>query len=350
MKTIIKSNDKKMKTNNLSKLLPVAAVALLMACTPTEKKTEETNIKPKVKVETVRLQDVEQFSEFTATVLAAVSNKIAPQAPARIQKLHAEIGDRVRAGQLLATMDATSLKQTQIQIENQETEFRRIDELYKVGGVSKSVWDAQKTALDVTRETYRNLQENNQLLSPVTGIVTARNYDNGDMYSGASPVYVVEQIRPVKLLVNVSESYFTKLQKGMDVSIRLDVYGDEIFPGKVHLIYPTIDPASRTFPVELRIANSDERVRPGMFARVTMNFGSSRRVVAPDLSIVKQAGSGDRYIYVYKPDGTVSYQKVVLGRRLGERYEILSGIEDGDRVVVTGQNRLANGEEAEVVN
>jgi RND family efflux transporter MFP subunit len=170
------------------------------------------------------------------------------------------------------------------------------------------------------------------------------------MYSGASPVYVVEQIRPVKLMINVSESYFTKVKKGMDAIVTLDVYGDEIFPGKVHLIYPTIDPASRTFPVELRIANSDERVRPGMFARVTMNFGSLQHVVAPDLSIVKQAGSGDRYIYVYKPDGTVAYQKVELGRRLGNRYEILSGVEDGDRVVVSGQSRLTNGEEVEIVN
>jgi RND family efflux transporter MFP subunit len=151
-------------------------------------------------------------------------------------------------------------------------------------------------------------------------------------------------------MVNVSESYFTKVKKGMDVNIRLDVYGDEVFPGKVNLIYPTIDPASRTFPVELRIANSDERVRPGMFARVTMNFGSSSQVVAPDLSIVKQAGSGDRYIYVLNPDGTVSYRKVELGRRLGERYEIVSGLRDGDRVVVTGQNRLTNGAEVEIVN
>ncbi|MDR1357542.1 MAG: efflux RND transporter periplasmic adaptor subunit [Tannerellaceae bacterium] len=339
-----------MRTNNVFKLTSAVVLTMLMSCSSGEKKTEETNIKPKVKLETVNMQDVEQLSEFTATVLAGVSNKIAPQAPVRIQKLHVEVGDHVSAGQLLVTMDATTLKQTEMQIDNQETEFNRIDELYKVGGVSKSVWDAQKTALSVAKETYRNLQENNQLLSPISGLVTARNYDNGDMYGGASPVYVVEQIRPVKLMVNVSESYFTKVKKGMDVSVSLDVYGDEVFQGKVNLIHPTIDPATRTFPVELRIANNDERVRPGMFARVIMNFGALRHVVASDLSIVKQAGSGDRYIYVYKNNATVSYQKVSLGRRLGDRYEVLSGIEDGDRIVVTGQSRLTNGQEVEVVN
>jgi RND family efflux transporter MFP subunit len=342
-----------MKANNsVLKLTSVAACALLMSCASGEKQesTEDANVKPKVKLEIVHRQDVEQLSEFTATVLAAVSNKIAPQAPVRIQKLHVEVGDHVAAGQLLATMDNTSLKQIQIQIDNQETEFKRIDELYKVGGASKSVWDAQKTALDVSKETYRNLQENNQLLSPISGIVTARNYDNGDMYGGASPVYVVEQIRPVKLMVNVSESYFTKVKKGMDVSVKLDVYGDEVFQGKVSLIYPTIDPSSRTFPVELRIANNDERVRPGMFARVTMNFGDLQHVVVSDLSVVKQAGSGDRYVYVYKANGTVVYRKVELGRRLGNRYEVLAGVEDGDRVVVSGQSRLTNGEEVEVIN
>lgn len=111
------------------------------------------------------------------------------------------------------------------------------------------------------------------MLSPISGIVTARNYDSGDMYSGGNPIYTVEEIRPVKLMVNVSESLFTKVKKGHEVDIRLDVYGDEVFKGKVNLVYPTIDPATRTFPVEIKIANSDERVRPGMFARVTMSFG-----------------------------------------------------------------------------
>jgi len=337
-----------MKTVSLFKVLPLAMLAILTACSGDNKVSETEDEKVKVKVETVHVQDVEQLSEFTATVQANITNKIAPQSPVRIEKLHVEVGDHVRAGQLLVTTDATNLKQTKIQMDNQEVEFKRIDELYKVGGTSKSSWDAQKMALDVSRETYRNLQENNQLISPVSGIITARNYDNGDMYNGLE-VYVVEQIQPVKLMINVSESYFTQVKKGMDVNVKLDIYGDEIFEGKVNLIYPTIDPDTRTFPVEIRIANKDERVRPGMFARVTLNFGSLSHVVAPDQAIVKQSGSGDRYIYVYR-NGVVSYNKVELGRRMADRYEILSGVNDGDQVVVAGINRLANGMAVEVSN
>ena len=338
-----------MKTSKILNILPLITLALLMSCSG-EKKAEENQTAPekvKVKVETISSQDVDQISEFTATVKANVSNKIAPQTPFRIEKLFAEVGDHVKAGQVLVKMDETNLKQTKIQLDNQELEFKRIDELYKVGGASKSAWDAQKTQLEISRTTYKNLQENTKLLSPITGIITARNYDSGDMYSGADPIFVVEEIRPVKLLVNVSESFFTKVKKGNDVDIKLDVYGDEVFKGKVSLIYPSIDPETRTFPVEIKISNTDELVRPGMFARVIMTFGTQNHVVVPDLAIVKQSGAGDRYIYVYK-DGKVSYQKVELGRRMGNRYEIISGVENGDQIVVSGQSRLNNGMEVEI--
>lgn len=337
-----------MKTSNVCKFIPVATFALLLSCSGNTEKEQTVEEKTKVKVETVHTQEVEQLGEFTATVEANITNNIAPQTPVRIEKLHVEVGDHVKSGQILATTDATNLRQTQLQLENLETEFKRADELYKVGGLSKSAWDAQKVQLEVNRASLENLQTNYQLVSPIAGIVTARNYDSGDMYSGALPVYVVEQIRPVKLMLNVSESYFTQVKKGMEVDIRLDVYGDEIFKGRVNLVYPTVDPATRTFPVEVRIPNNDERIRPGMFARITMTFGTEQHVVAPDLAVVKQAGSGDRYIYVYK-NGTVSYQKVELGRRMSDRYEILSGVADGDQVVVTGHSRLTNGMEVEVV-
>lgn len=339
-----------MKTKNILTRIPLLLLPLLVACAGEKKEDNATETAPekvRVKVESVTAQGVEQLSEFTATVEANISNRIAPQTPFRIEKLYAEVGDEVKEGQLLVKMDATNLKQTKVQLDNQEIEFQRIDELYKVGGASKSAWDAQKTNLEVARETYKNLQENTQLVSPVTGIVTARNYDSGDMYTAAEPIYVVEQIRPVKLKVNVSESLFTKLKKGNEVDVRLDVYGDEVFKGQISLIYPTIDPATRTFPVEIKITNNDSRVRPGMFARVTMNFGTLQHVVAPDRAIVKQSGAGDRYIFVYK-DGKVSYQKVELGRRMNDKYEIISGVNDGDQVVVTGQSRLTNGMEVEI--
>lgn len=338
-----------MKAKRIVGLLPVlAGAALMTACGSAENQEQTTVVElPKVKIETVHTRSVEQSYDFTATVQANVTNNIAPSSSMRIDRIYVEVGDVVSRGQRLVQMDQTNSLQQRVQLENYQIEFNRVDELYKVGGASKSEWDSKKTALDVAQASYDNMMTNTVLTSPIQGVVTARNYDSGDMYGMGSPIVVVEQITPVKLMINVSESLFKYVKKGMDVSLTLDVYGDEKFEGKVSLVYPTIDPQTRTFPMEITISNADKRVRPGMFARVTMTFGVLDRVVAPDRSIIKQAGSGERFIYVYK-DGKVSYQSIELGRRMGEEYEIISGVADGDQVVVTGQNRLTNGAEVEI--
>ena len=335
-------------------LAAVLVAAMLGACSGGEEKKAETTAetvieKPTVKLATVTSRDVEQVGEYTATVEAEAKNNIAPTTPGRISQIFVEVGDYVRKGQKLVQMDAANLTQLKLQLDNQETEFKRVDELYKVGGVSKAEWDAAKTNLDVRRSSYENLLENTQLVSPLDGVVTARNFDNGDLYTSTQmPVLVVQQITPVKLMVNVSEPNFPKVTKGMSVKVKLDVYEGEEFEGKVSLVYPTIDAATHTFPVEVTLANANKRVRPGMFARVTMSFGTKNHVVVPDLAVVKRAGSGDRYVYVYD-NGKVSYNKVELGRRMGTEYELLSGVENNSQVVIAGQTRLADGVEVEVI-
>lgn len=324
------------------------AASVLSACTGGNKETvEKKDEKPKVKLAVVTERPVDQTQEYTATVEAEATNNIAPSSPVRIEKIFAEVGDRVSKGQKLVQMDAANLTQLKLQLDNQQTEFNRIDELYKIGGASKSEWEASKMTLEMRETSYKNLLENTTLLSPINGIVTVRNYDSGDMYGGGSPVLTVEQIMPVKLMINVSETYFTQIKKGQSVKIKVDVYGDEEFEGTVNLVYPTINPVNRTFPVEIRVLNRDMRIRPGMFARVTVSFGILNRVVVPDMSVEKQAGSGERYVFVYE-NGKV-YRKVVeLGRRMNEEYELISGIENNSQVVVAGQTRLANGVEVEV--
>lgn len=339
-----------MKRFGKIQLMTLIAVALFTSCGSGEKKDDAVANKEeiaKVKLALVKTEPVDQTEDFTATVEADVKNNIAPSSPVRIDKIFVEVGDHVRKGQTLVQMDAAGLIQSETQLNNLKIEFNRIDELYKVGGASKSEWDAKKTSMDVAQTAYNNLSENTKLVSPINGVITARNYDNGDMYSGSNPVLTVEQIVPVKLMINVSEGYFSQVKKGMPATIKLDVYGDEEFVGKVNLIYPTIDSSTRTFPVEVVLQNKDERVRPGMFARVTLSFGVLDHVVVPDQAIVKQVGSGERFVYVYK-DGKVTYNKVELGRRMGSEYELKSGVENGAQVVIAGQSRLTNGAEVQV--
>ena len=308
----------------------------------------EKEVIPQVRVQQVFEREVEQIETFAATVEAEVKNNISPMMSLRIKEVLVEVGDQVKKGQILARLDATNLEQARLKMMNDSIEFARIDQLYQVGGISKSNWDAMKLASSVSKSNYNNLLENTVLRSPINGIVTARNYDAGDMYAMAAPVYVVEQINPVKLKVNVSEKLFTQIKKGMEVDVKLDVYGDEVFKGKVSLVYPTIDAATRTFPVEIAIANANQRVRPGMFARVTFSYGTANHVVVPDQAVVKQTGSGDRYVYVYN-NGTIEFKKVELGRRLGTEYELIGGVASGDNVVTEGHSRVVNGGKAEII-
>ena len=328
----------------------LAMTALLAACGGKTQKTQATvtveEVKPAVKVAQVYVRPVDQVRDYVGTVEAEVKNNIAPQSPGRISKIFVEVGDHVRKGQKLVQMDAANLKQLTLQIENQKVDFARIKELYAVGGVSKAEFDNAKMSLEVAETQYNNIMENTQLMSPIDGIVTARNYDNGDLYAGAA-ILTVEQIRPVKLLVNVSENYYSKVEKGDKATITLDALPGESFTATVSLKYPTINASTHTFPVELTLANKDEKVRPGMFARAQLNFGTEDHVVVPDVAIVKQPGSGERFVYVYD-NGKVSYVKVELGQRLGDAYELISGVADGATVVVAGQGRLSDGVEVRV--
>lgn len=336
-----------MKT--IFKSLLIAAVAMAgVSCKEKKAVQEQTETIPSVTVETVSSRDVIQQTVFTGTVEADVVNNIAPQQPRRISRILVDVGDRVKAGQLLVELDRSSLVQAKAQMDNALIEYERTNELYEFGGASKSEWDARRLQYDVAKSTYDNLLENTTLVSPVAGIVSARNYDNGDM-AGSSPILVVEQIRPVKIMINVSESLFPKVRRGMKIYVTFDAYGDEQFIGKVTRIYPTVDNSTRTFQVEVSLPNSDERIRPGMFARVTLPYDVAKHVVIPDRAILKLMGSGDRYVYIYNPtDGTVRYSKVELGRRMDAEYEVLSGVENGDKVVVIGQNALSNGAKVEL--
>ncbi len=329
-------------------IIALAIAALMTACK--EKESQNTNAgqeaqkaAPVVSIVTAQAEDVDITNTFTSNIEPYAINNIVSQTAGRIVTINAEVGDKVRKGQLLAKMDEVTLAKTRLQYINDSTEFSRLSELYKIGAIAQSDYDMAKLSLRITDKTYHNLLENTYLRSPINGVVTARNYDKGDMYSMAQPIFVVEQIQPVKMLVNVSESLFTQVHKGMEFEITVDAYPGEVFKGTVNLLYPTVSSTTHTFPVEVICQNTDERLRPGMFARVTANFGTNHNIVVPDVAVVKQQGSGEHFVYVLKADNTVKYTLVELGKRMGNRYEIISGLNEGDKIVTEGQIRLKDG-------
>ena len=310
----------------------------------------QANVTPNVEVISATSKDVAQESSYSSTVEAFATNNIMPQAGGRIRKINAEVGDYVTKGQVLAEMDRLQLEQLELQIQNDEIEFKRLKALYEEGGLSQSDFETAELGYKVRKTNYQNLLENTILRTPITGFVTARNFDQGDMFSMSAPLFTVQQVVPVKLLVGISESEYTKVKTGQSVAIKADALPGRSFTGKVERLYPTIDAATHTFRAEVHVANTDRVLRPGMYARVTVNYGNNHSVVVPDLCIVKQEGTGQRFVYLLKADNTVSYVPVTLGRHIGTEYEVLEGVSEGDQVVYKGQAALKDGVKVVVLN
>lgn len=329
----------------------IAMAAVLSACAKKENVVITDNDEaelPKVEISVVSAREVPQINEYTATVEADNINNIAPSTPNRIKSIAAEVGDRVRRGQTLVTLDQSSSDQLKINLDQIQREYDRAVKLLEIGAGTQQAVDQLRAQLDAAKSQYSNILENTVLTSPISGVVTARNYDPGDM-TGNLPVLTVGQLSPVvKVMINVTESDLAKIRTGMPVSVTFDAFDGETFDGKVSRIHPTVDSATRTFRAEILISNPSERILPGMFARVGVDLGSRENVVVPDRAIVKQTGSGNRYVYVLH-DGKVDFNRVELGRRLGDAYELLSGVNSGDTVVISGQSRLADGVEVEVL-
>jgi RND family efflux transporter MFP subunit len=344
-----------MKLKNLYPLLIAGVPLMLASCSSDDKKNANEDTKPVVQIQQVYEKDVPQISTYTATVEPSLINNISAQVSNRIKQIYVDEGMRVSKGQKLVLLDDVNTTAYELQVSNAkaslnnvELEYNRAMELYKIGGGTKQAEDQMelqlvnaRNALASAERTLRNARENTVLTSPVNGVVTARNYDPGDM-TGSLPILTIGQVQPVKVVVNISETELSKIHKGMPAAITFDTYGDEVFKGTITLISPTVDSSSKTFGVEITLPNSDGRVLPGMFARVSLDFGSENHVVVPDRAVIKQPGSGNHYVYVYA-DGKVTYNLVELGRRMGDTYEILSGIADGDQVVIAGQSKLASG-------
>jgi len=328
------------------KFMPLAAFLTLVACGGESDEQRTGSVKKNVAVEEVQLMPVSQLSSFTATVEAKTVNHITPAMGGRIRVIHVDVGSRVAKGQTLVTMDAANYSQQETQLATLRRDYERYNELYKVGGVSRQQLDQMKAQLDVAQSALNTIEENTGLVSPINGIVTARNYDPGDM-AGGMPILTIENINPVKIVINVSESYYSKVSTGMPATVTVDALEGEAFEGKVSLVHPTINPVSRTFPVEIDVNNSDQRLRPGMFSRVTLNFGVNERPVVTDLSVLKQPGSNDRYVFLEK-DGKAIYRKVEIGTRFDDKFEIVSGLEIGDRVIVQGNTGLIEGADIHV--
>ena len=331
------------------KFLPIVMLVLALAsCSSKDDKkaNQATEELPMVELTVVQAEAVKHGSEYTGTVEAFKTNNISSNSGSRIKQILVNVGSRVSRGQRLVILDDVNIAQQQINLNNIKRELERAKELVKIGGGTQQTVDQLQAQYDANARAIRTMQENTVLTSPVSGVVTAKNYDAGDLPSGL-PILTIEQQQPLKVIVNVNESEYPKVKRGMPVTVTFDTYGDEVFQGQVYLIHPTVDATSRTFEVEVAITNRNDKVRTGMFARVNFNYGTNQSVTVLDRAIQKQVGSGIRYVWVYQ-GGEVEFREVELGQRLEDRYEVLGGLAPGTQVVISGASRLQDGAKVQI--
>lgn len=342
----------------MNKYIRIATIALavvsLAACgskggdkaaTTTKKEAE------KVKVQTLQSERIAKSLELSSTLEGYETMNIAPSITGHIEHIYVEVGSRVQKGSMLVRMDQTQLNTTRINLSSTKTELDRVTALKASGSVSQQVYDQTKAGYDQLVENERFLEQNTFVKAQFSGVISAKNYEDGEMYTGA-PILMLTQINRLKAIINIPETYFPMIKQGMKVTLVSDIYPGQTFPATIEIVYPTVDAASHTFQAKLSIPNSNEKIRPGMYVRATLAIGEIDAIVVPYQSVLKLTGSNDRYVFV--ADGNTARRvAVTLGQRFDDRIEIVpveaGAIKAGDKLVVTGQARLVDGVTLEIV-
>ena len=330
-----------------------AVAALLVSCGGKDGKNATTTKKEaeKVKVQTLAKERISKNLDLSSTLEGYESMNIAPSITGHIEKIYVEVGSRVAAGSMLVRMDQTQLNTTRITLNSTKTELDRVTALKASGSVSEQVYDQTKAGYDQLVETERFQKENTFVRAKFAGVISAKNYEDGEMYTG-QPILTLTQINRLKAIINIPESYFPLVKQGMKVNVYSDIYPDQEFPATIEIVYPTIDAGTHTFQAKLNIPNSGEKIRPGMYVHTTLALGEMDAIVVPYQAVLKLTGSNDRYVFTNQ-NGVAHRVAVTLGQRFDDRIEVLpinpDDLKEGDELVVTGQARLVDGCKLEII-
>lgn len=324
-------------------LILLIAAAAMVACGSEEKKSAPKTQGPvTVKVVAATTETIEIAETYTSEFKPFKENNITPAAQGlHIKEILADVGDTVKEGQLIVKLDDTTLKQLEIQLATTQDTYNRLKPVYEAGGVSEQQFVQTENALNALKEQVDQLRKNTIITSPISGVVTQRNFENGDLFA-SMPILHIMQIDKLKATVDVAEVYYSNVAVGQKVFFETDVYPGKVFEGVVSRINPAINASTRTFSVEVTIPNEGLELRPGMSSRATFVMSVRESVMVPAVAVKKQVGSAERYVFIVK-DGKAEYRFVKDGKRSGENIEILDGVALGEQVATTGLTKLLDG-------
>ena len=317
--------------------------------------------------------DISSIISFSGDILPIEQTSIFSRVNGNIEKIFVDIGDYVNSGKLLAVIDKSLYTQNVKQIEgvfrvaeataeNDKINLERTKILLEKGLASQSDFDNAKTKLDVSiaqMETAKaNLQNSRIQLSycdiraPFSGYITKKLLDRGTFVSstGASQntIFVLSDIRRLKIMVNVVERDLPLLDRISTANIRTDSYPDRRFTGKFNKISQAVDLSTRTMPAQIDIENKDELLKPGMFAKVELMLNKNTDVIKLPSQCVLQEGEKS-YVFVVNDEMVANKTYVEIGIVANNESEIVKGLSENDKVVKVGQELISDKSKVKIV-
>lgn len=307
-------------------------------------------------------EDITSELSFSGDILAVQQTNIYSRVTGNIQKIYVDIGDYVHTGKLLALIDQStfvqSVKQTEgllnqakASLENNKVNYQRLLALYEKGLTSKGDLDNAETLVKVTEAQVQTAEANYNnarlqlgycsITAPFSGYITKRFLEQGSLVSSgtSNSIFILSNISKLKIMVSVLEKDIPLLENVKDVTVKTDAYLDEIFTGKFRKMSQSVDLSTRTMPVEVYIDNSNNMLKPGMFARVELILDKHFNVLAVPLQCVRKDEKGS-FIFTVSDDYTAVKRYVQTGLESNNKIEIISGLNDSEKVVVVGQELI----------
>lgn len=291
-------------------------------------------------------QLVPTYIEAVGTLKANESLTLRPEITGRIDKISFTEGKAVAKDAALIHFDdamyRAQVDEAKARVALSETEYRRVNKLFKNGATSETARDsalAQMRINEAQLEQAKVTLNKMTLRAPFNGIVGLRQFSPGDYITAGSDILEIVDVHSMKLDFRIPEVYLPQVAQGQQVSIRLTAFPGELFKGEVSAISPMISEQGRNILVRAILPNADKTLRPGLFAKVQLLVKQEEMIVIPEQALIPQ---GNRFlVYVYK-DEKVTPVPVQLGQRLKGSIAI-SGIEVGDVVITAGQLKLQPG-------
>lgn len=279
---------------------------------------------------------------------------IAPEIAGRVAAIPFDEGSRVTKGEALVELDASTLEaeatQARANLALTRMTFERAQTLVERGSGTRVSLDEATIKYEVARAEAAIAEDRlakTRIAAPFAGIVGLRSISVGDYVTPGRDMVTLASIDPIKVDFRVPELFLDRLAVGLPIEVGVDAFPDRRFTGEVYAIDPVVDINGRAVQLRARIANDDGLLKPGLFARVSLELETRKdAVMVPESALVPQGG--DKYVYLVE-DGTAKLTRVEIGARMPGRVEIVSGVAAGATVVTAGQLRLRDGARVNIV-